>query len=85
MNGEMKYTPENTKVTLRKESGRTREKNSKMEKSYSIPSLCLLQLNYGRLALKTFTEKSEKWKLWALNYAFSIPLSFLPSANREML
>ena len=81
----MKYTPENNKVALRKESGRTREKNSKMEESYYIPSPCLLQLNYGRLVLKTATEKSEKWKLWALNYAFSISLSFLLSANRETL
>lgn len=28
---------------------------------------------------------TEKWRLWALNYAFSISPSFLLSANREML
>jgi len=81
----MKYTPENTKAALRKESGRTREKNSKVEEGYYIPSPYLLQLNFGRLVLKTATEKSEKWKLWASNYAFSISLSFLLSANRETL
>lgn len=85
MNGEMKHTPEKTKVALRKESGRARGKKSKMEESYYIPSLCLLQLNCGRVVLKISTEKSGKWKLWALNYAFSISPFFLFSANRETL
>lgn len=63
----MKYTPENSKMTLRKESGRIREESSKMEESYYIHSPCLLQVNYGRLVLKTDTQKSGKWKLRALN------------------
>lgn len=51
----MKYIPENTKVAWKKESGGTREKNSKMEGRCNIPSPCLLQLDYGRLVLKTAT------------------------------